>query len=58
MWGLRKFNFEITSNLEHYGTSTVSDWKGGANQYELPLDTLRLTGISTTDGISQSNVPL
>jgi len=27
-----------------------------ANRYELPLDILQLTGISTTDGISQSNV--
>jgi len=28
------------------------------NRYELPLDTLQLTGISTTDEISQSNVTL
>jgi len=29
--------------------------KTATSRYEPPLDTLQLTGISTTDGISQSN---
>jgi len=50
--------YEISSNLGHYRTCTVSEWKTATSRYELPLDALQLTGISTSDGISQRNVTL
>jgi hypothetical protein len=55
---LRTSKYEISSNLGHYRTCAVSDLKTETSRMELLLDTLQLTGISTSDGISQSNVTL
>jgi len=46
--------YEISSNLGHHRTCTVSDWKKATTRYERSLDTLRFTDICTSDGISQS----